>query len=857
MTAIEKIVNFINAKGKPVWWKHCVRLAIENSEFQKNDADFLFDIAKMEAGLIEKSEEFADFQKDLSSAGFEEEIETITISSISSIKNVASLKEGEILAFEPQGMTVIYGDNAAGKSSYSKILKQLCLVRGVVPTVKSNVFINSSGDSEAKVHASINGASNAELHWIKDRDIPEQLKSVRVFDSACATHYIKNEGAIECKPEGIRLLDTLIKVCVYISKKVEVEKTSLSTPINLPALKMDTNAGKALSRITISTTPDLVDFHCATQDEINSLIELKAQLLAYQSKSVAELKKDALALRRRIEPVKLHLKKIHEVFKPHKLQSLKVKHQDLQEKATAAELLRTQTLSNLPVEKIGGSLWREMWDATEKFIRIDNPSLKFPPKEGDTCPLCLQEINEGSQKKLLDIHTYITGIVQKSADSAKVEYLKCINFLNALDFDFSKYDSVIDELNELNPSFKQGIDDYVKTLQAKRESLISDSPNFDKVEIDLTAPKWIIQKVNQLIKQDKNLVDDEAIANSIVSISSRIYEIEDKKLIQEYKSNFNDEINRLIKLNSLNSIFNQTGTQAITRLSTEINQQTVIQELSNAFQDELRQMGFSHYPLKVNTRGSKGNQLFSVSFEATKNVGLDDIASEGEQKCLALACFFAEIRADHRKSAIIFDDPVNSLDHNWRRKIAKRLAEESIIRQVIVFTHDLIFLKLLEEHSELICTRALTKYGANSGHVLERAPWDTLRAKERIKVLRQHVEKLKVLSVGSKDDYFEGVKKFYGKKREIWERVVEELLIYEVVQRFDRRVQTARLRHLHDITPNDIALINDAMTKCSVFLDGHDSASEIGIDTPGIQEVEEDLTALDEYVKALIKRRAN
>lgn len=855
MTAIEKIVNFINAKGKPAWWKHCVRLAIEKGELQKNDADLLFDIAKMEAGFLERSKEFADYQKNLSSSGFEEEVETITIASISSVKNVASLKEGETLAFEAQGMTVIYGDNAAGKSSYSKILKQLCLVRGSVPTVKSNVFINSSGDSEAKVHAAINGASNTELHWIKDKNVPEQLKSVRVFDSACAAHYIKNEGIVECKPEGVRLLDALIKVCAYISKKVEIEKNFLSTPINLPALKLNTNAGKALSKITILTAPDLIDAHCATQEEKDSLIELKAQLLAYQSKSVAELKKDALALRRRIEPIKLHLKKIHKVFKPQKLNSLKVKHQDLQEKAATAELLRTQTLSNLPIEKIGGSLWRKMWDSTEEFTRIDNPSLKFPPKEGDACPLCLQDVNESTQNKLVEIHTYITGFAQKSADAAKTEYLKYIEFLNALDFDFSKYDSVIDELNELNPSFKQGIADYVKILLEKRASLVSDSPSFEKIEMDLTTPKWIFKKVNHLKQQDKNLVDDEAIAKSIVNLSSRISEIEDRKLIQENKSNFKVEINRVVNLHSLNSILNQTNTQTITRLSTEINQQTVIQELSNAFQDELRKMNFSHYPLKVNTRGSKGNQLFSVSFEATKNVGLDDIASEGEQKCLALASFFAEIRADHRKSAIIFDDPVNSLDHNWRRKIARRLAEESKIRQVIVFTHDLIFLKLLEEHSEVICTRALTKYGIYSGHVLERAPWDTLRAKERIKVLRLHVENLKTLSAGSKEDYSEGVKKFYGKKREIWERVVEELLIYEVVQRFDRRVQTTRLRHLHDITPDDITLINQAMTKCSAFLDGHDSASEIGIDTPSIQEVETDLKALDEYVKALTKRR--
>lgn len=223
---------------------------------------------------------------------------------------------------------------------------------------------------------------------------------------------------------------------------------------------------------------------------------------------------------------------------------------------------------------------------------------------------------------------------------------------------------------------------------------------------------------------------------------------------------------------------------------------------------------------------------------------------------MALASFFAEIRADNRKSAIVFDDPVNSLDHNWRRRIARRLAEESKKRQVVVFTHDIIFLKLLEEHAEVICVRALTKHGAFSGRVLERAPWDALSTKERIKLLKQQVEILRKLDIqGTREDYFEGVKKFYGKKREVWERIIEELLIYKVVQRFDRRVQSTRLRHLHDITPEDIALIDSAMTKCSTFFDGHDSADEIGIDTPSIQEINSDLVGLEEYVKALIKRR--
>jgi wobble nucleotide-excising tRNase len=49
----------------------------------------------------------------------------------------------------------------------------------------------------------------------------------------------------------------------------------------------------------------------------------------------------------------------------------------------------------------------------------------------------------------------------------------------------------------------------------------------------------------------------------------------------------------------------------------------------------------------------------------------------------------------------VFDDPISSLDHKWRDKVAKRLVEEARVRQIIVFTHDLIFLNDIEEAAEL------------------------------------------------------------------------------------------------------------------------------------------------------------
>lgn len=65
-----------------------------------------------------------------------------------------------------------------------------------------------------------------------------------------------------------------------------------------------------------------------------------------------------------------------------------------------------------------------------------------------------------------------------------------------------------------------------------------------------------------------------------------------------------------------------------------------------------------------------------------------------------MATFLSELSISEHKSAIIFDDPVSSLDHKWRNKISKRIVEEAIERQVIVFTHDITFLLMIQEYSD-------------------------------------------------------------------------------------------------------------------------------------------------------------
>jgi hypothetical protein len=42
------------------------------------------------------------------------------------LENVSAVQKGQSLDFSPTGLTIVFGNNAAGKSSYARVLKQSC-----------------------------------------------------------------------------------------------------------------------------------------------------------------------------------------------------------------------------------------------------------------------------------------------------------------------------------------------------------------------------------------------------------------------------------------------------------------------------------------------------------------------------------------------------------------------------------------------------------------------------------------------------------------------------------------------------------------------------------------------------------
>ena len=136
--SIKTVIDWVNADGKPLWWRSAVKLILEHGTLNEQQKVELHEIAKTEYLINPSDPLFSSKTSPVSDTGYTVENDPIRLLGISNVSNVASLVQNKNLTFEPlSNLTIVYGNNGSGKSSYAKILKNACLTRGQVPDVIS------------------------------------------------------------------------------------------------------------------------------------------------------------------------------------------------------------------------------------------------------------------------------------------------------------------------------------------------------------------------------------------------------------------------------------------------------------------------------------------------------------------------------------------------------------------------------------------------------------------------------------------------------------------------------------------------------------------------------------------------
>ncbi len=852
MFIASKICDFVNNENKPNWWRFVVSKAMECRDLSSIEFEQAYLIAKMEFGLEPKSVDYQSLIKPVEAIGYDEEIEEIRLISIGNISNISTLVQNNRVDFSKNGLTVIYGNNGSGKSSYAKMLKNACLTRGEPPKLRANIFEETVGIPSAEFHIESNGLPEI-IKWNNELESHPSLKSIRVFDSSSSGHYLSKGDTLDFKPTSLKLLDELLKASAFIMERAKEEEKNYSPISVLP--KMNTNTEPSKLVINASLDSKIVDLLCATQDEEVELKALRIEVFELENNTPEKIREKYKSRRLRLLPFRIFLTNLIRELGSEKIRINQDLYNTKVQKKLIADSLSKQTFSELPISEIGSEQWTTMWASIKKFVECLNHNNIFPPIEGSHCPACLQRIDSTTATRLLSFEDYLHNEFHKDAKTALDMWNKSLVKIKELNFSTEPYKAILDEIQGKDERLGLLFYELIDHLSKRAEKILKGDPPFDFFDLNLEPLTRLNSYIKKLEEYENTLLDDIKKAQVISFKKQKILEIEDRIKILSVKDLIKNEIKKANKIQLFNDLKKSTYTTTITLLSNEITSSGSIGKLQEFFDQELVKLGFNHFNVATITKGIKGTQVFSLGLSG-KEVSIPDIASEGEQKCISLAGFFAELTADNRNSAIIFDDPVNSLDHIWRYKFSKRIAEEADKRQVIVLTHDLPFLKMLQEVTTHIQVKAITRDKKVTGIPLDSPPWDALKTADRIGKLKVKVVQAKKFSENSIEEYQSYASIIYGEKRETWERLVEEWLLRNVVERFSREIKTQNTRYLTDITDIDVQKISDAMSKCSTYMIGHDMAEAMSGSFPDIAELESDLNGLDIYFKELKKRRS-
>ena len=778
------------------------------------------------------------------------------------LKHVNRIAGGQTLAFASQGMTVVYGGNGSGKSGYSRVLKRACRARDQSESIHPDATeVGQTGKvPEAVFDVEVEGKPQA-VSWALNKTAPDELATIAVFDGKCARAYLTNEGDVAYIPYGLDILASLAnKVLPELERMLSAEIARLDVdPSVLDGLRGETKVGVLIDRLGPQTDQKaLLELAQVTPDEVKRLNELQKALAEEDPRSTAKkVKLEAQRLRGLSERIDAACRKVNDEIVS-KLKGLDLNNIDAKKAvAAAAQLLRSgETL--LP--GTGEDIWRRMYEAARKYsLEVAYPDHVFPHTgDGAVCPLCQQDLGQ-SGERIKRFEKYLQEDVAKASEGAKKALEVAVDGLRIAGLGFELDEALVAELAGLHAELPERVLTLQNRIDERRRTILacttthewSGIPSLESgVGLELSKhAKALLEKADALekasdIEKRKVLMAERAELQARVSLNSHL------KKAQKLLSN--------IKLKAtLEGCRKELKTTGISTKAKAFSESAITAALREALEDEFKKLGGVPFELKLADRNDKGRTKYKLQMAATAGFKLEDILSEGEQRAVAIGAFLAEIGLAGHKGGVVFDDPVSSLDHIRKSHIARRLVEEARNRQVIVFTHDLVFLTMLQFEAEKMGTSCGAHWlerdvAGRPGKVkLDDSPAGTKSYRDT-KLAEATIKKAEALGG---EERVSALRHAAGQLRRTLEEIVPLYLLKGVVERWRENLMITKLPAIHwdNAIADEIISIFEELSR---HIEGHSHTEAYSGDVPEVGELKSLVARVDAVIKDAKKQRS-
>jgi len=166
------------SRTRPSWQRDALRQLVTKRALEHSDIEELTALCKSKHGLAEKDAwtplEIHHIPR--RGGGFD----VVKLSALVHHHGVNALATDQTLDFGP-ALTIVYGNNAAGKSGYTRILKRACRARGAPEEILGNVLFDTVPLRPSATIRFEFGAKQEELRWT-DQESHDALSRVSVLD---------------------------------------------------------------------------------------------------------------------------------------------------------------------------------------------------------------------------------------------------------------------------------------------------------------------------------------------------------------------------------------------------------------------------------------------------------------------------------------------------------------------------------------------------------------------------------------------------------------------------------------------------------------------------------------------------
>lgn len=793
--------------------------------------------------------------------------ESVSLLSLSSLKGVNRLPDGSDLPFGTgRGLSIIYGGNGAGKSSYARVIKRACRARGTCQPITPNAFAAKPSNDPAS--ATINfqyGNLSVQTKWVNGTPADPRLANVFVFDANCAEHYVSYDSEAAFTPFGLDILPKLSKACDQLALRLKITTDQWKSQITSASAnwRFDpaTKAGTLIHNLGSATkASDVTALATLGTTELNRIATLRDALKADPLKKAEQTR----AAKARVDAFLQLIRTASVILSDTAVLEVEKELTEAIESADAAKAFASRQFDATFLKGTGSDLWRKLWEAAREYsTNYPYPLQDFPPVSVDArCVLCQQELDSSARGRFTkfdalcrDKSQAISAEAERTLISTKSKYALNGEGLKAgaehtlapgatgnppsstylrtelgkIEADLSVITAAkIAHIAEFVTKSDERLRQIGQNLVARKWSTIPNLP---------ASPESFLQEAATALQHK---AETEEAANDPIArrfLDNELKELEAREWLSRVQAEVLNQIEWYRIVGELEGCKKDLNTAAITTKSSELTETFVTTAYRQRFQEEAGKLGLTTLDVVVDAiQGKKGVTHFGLRLSKAANGKVAEIASEGEHRCVALAAFLADLSQSPHQSALVFDDPVSSLDHWHRQKIAERLVEEARNRQVIVFTHEATFLNdlLFFEDEAKQVPYVLTVEWCNSapGKYQTGLPWDIKKPHECLAVLDQDQlaisNQWNLLPNAANIAAMRGA---YSRLRSVMERIVETELLKGIVERFQSQVVSGRVKYLVGITAQECDEAKRLLQKCHDLTSSHAPSSK-AIPTP-------------------------